>query len=97
MPHGSQLAHWRQSVKPNPGGRGGTAEAQGGARTADGAGGEGVDQAGRVRGHSRRTAPWRRTCSPEHRARRRGRCRGPFARCSTQPGQAAALCAARPP
>lgn len=41
MPHGSQLAHWRQSVKPNPGGRGGTAEAQGGARTADGAGGEG--------------------------------------------------------
>lgn len=49
------------------------------------------------RGRSLRTELSRKTCSPELRERRRGRCRGPCGLCSTPPGLEEAPDAARPP
>ena len=56
-----------------------------------------LDPVRQTTGRSPRTAPSRRTCSPERQARHHARCRAPCAGCSTLPGLGAALAARSAP
>lgn len=93
-PPGPQLVLVAE-LKTKPGQPDWAEEEQGGAHAQRAKVGVG-DWQGQVRGHSLRTARWRRTCSLEHRAQSRGLRRGPFSRYSIQPGQVAARGAAHP-